>query len=202
MENLMKKLLLLLMFAIATDLFPDAITDSYLQEAKRDYVKALETMEGLSKDNPNDYFIQLRTGWIALVKGDFTKSASYYQKATLLAPNAIEPRLGNVRALLALGQYKQVDIACKTILKQDSKNYFARSTLAYTNYVLQNYKDAEVYYESIVADYPADTEMQIGLGWSYLKQGNKAKAKALFATLKKIIPNEERVISGASYADK
>lgn len=198
----MKKLLLLLMFAIATDLFPDAITDSYLQEAKRDYVKALETMEGLSKDNPNDYFIQLRTGWIALVKGDFTKSASYYQKATLLAPNAIEPRLGNVRALLALGQYKQVDIACKTILKQDSKNYFARSTLAYTNYVLQNYKDAEVYYESIVADYPADTEMQIGLGWSYLKQGNKAKAKALFATLKKIIPNEERVISGASYADK
>lgn len=41
----MKKLLLLLMFAIATDLFPDAITDSYLQEAKRDYVKALETME-------------------------------------------------------------------------------------------------------------------------------------------------------------
>ena len=60
------------MFAIATDLFLDAITDSYLQKAKRDYVKALETMEGLSKDNPNDYFIQLRTGWIALVKGDFT----------------------------------------------------------------------------------------------------------------------------------
>ncbi len=202
MENIMKKLLLLLMFAIATNLLSDALTDSYSQEAKRDYAKALETMEGLSKDNPNEYFIQLRTGWIALVKGDFTKSASYYQKATLLAPNAIEPRLGNVRALLALGQYKQVDIACKTILKQDSKNYFARSTLAYTNYVLQNYKDAEVYYESIVADYPADTEMQIGLGWSYLKQGNKAKAKALFATLKKIIPNEERVISGASYADK
>ena len=45
--------------------------------------------------------------------------------------------------------------------------------------LLQNYKDAEVYYESIVADYPADTEMQIGLGWSYLKQSNKAKAESV-----------------------
>jgi tetratricopeptide (TPR) repeat protein len=202
MENIMKKLLLLFVFAMATEILSDSIVDSYTQEAKRDYAKALDTMEGLSKENPNDYFIQLRTGWIALVKGDYTKSASYYQKATLLAPNAIEPRLGNVRALLAQGQYKQVDVACKTILKLDSKNYFARSTLAYTNYVLQNYLDAKGYYESIVADYPADTEMQIGLGWSYLKLGEKGKAKSVFALLKKVIPNEERVTSGASYADK
>jgi tetratricopeptide (TPR) repeat protein len=198
----MKRLLLLCLFTIAIEIMPNTLIDSYTQEAKREYAKALETMESLSKDNPSDYFIQLRTGWVALIKGDFTKSASYYQKAILLAPNAIEPRLGNVRALLALGQYKQVDIACKTILKQDSKNYFARSTLAYTNYVLKNYKDAETYYESIVADYPADTEMQIGLGWSYIQQGKKAEAKAKFASLKKVIPNEERVTSGASYADK
>jgi tetratricopeptide (TPR) repeat protein len=202
MENIMKRILSLFILVIATQIVSNTLIDSYTQEAKRDYAKALETMEELSKESPNDYFIQLRTGWIALVKGDFTKSASYYQKATLLAPNAIEPRLGNVRALLALGQYKQVDVACKTILKLDSKNYFARSTLAYTNYVLANYKEAETYYESITADYPADTEMLIGLGWSYLKQGNKAKAKVLFASLKKVIPNEERVTSGASYADK
>ncbi len=198
----MKRLLLLCLFAIAIEIMGDPVTDSYTQEAKREYAKALETMEGLSKDNPNDYFIQLRTGWVALIKGDFTKSASYYQKAILLKPDAIEPRLGNVRALLALGQYKQVDIACKTILNKDGKNYFARSTLAYTNYVLANYPEAEKYYDSIIADYPADTEMQIGLGWSYLKQGNKSKAKNVFAYLKKIIPNEERVTSGASYADK
>lgn len=198
----MKKILLLFVFTITMPIMADTLIDSYTQEAKREYAKALETMESLSKDNPKDYFIQLRTGWVALIKGDFTKSASYYQKATLLEPNAIEPRLGNVRALLALGQYKQVDIACKTILKQDGKNYFARSTLAYTNYVLKNYKEAETYYKSIVADYPADTEMQIGLGWSYIQQGKKADAKALFASLKKVIPNEERVTSGASYADK
>ena len=83
----------------------------------------------------------------------------------------------------------------------DPKNYFARSTLAYANYVLANYAEAEKQYESLIVDYPADTEMQIGLGWSLLKQGNKAKAKTIFAALTKIIPKEERVSSGAYYAN-
>lgn len=197
----MKKILIVCLILSGLQIIADPLADSYGQEAKREFAKALETMEGLSKDNPNEYFYQLRTGWVALIKGDFTKSASYYQKAALLAPNAIEPRLGNVRALLAMGKYKDVDVACKTILKLDPKNYFARSTLAYANYVLANYAEAEKQYESLIVDYPADTEMQIGLGWSLLKQGNKAKAKTIFAALTKIIPKEERVSSGAYYAN-
>ncbi len=193
--------LILLLLSLTLGVFADPLADSYQLEANKEFAKSLEVMENLSKESPNDYFIQLRTGWVALIKGDFTKSSQYYKKATLLAPNAIEPRLGNIRALLALGNYKQVDIDCRTILKQDSKNYFARSTLAYANYVLANYKEAEKYYESITNDYPADTEMLIGLGWSQLKQGNKAKAKVVFAFLLKIIPNEERVSSGAYYAN-
>lgn len=197
----MKKTWLLILLIFTTQVIADPLIDSYTQEYKKEYAKALETMEELSKNNPNDYFLQLRTGWIALLKGEYTKSSQYYKKSIVLAPNAIEPRIGNVRALLALGNYKQVDVDCRTILKQDSKNYFARSTLAYANYVLANYKEAEKYYESITIDYPADTEMLIGLGWSQLKQGNKAKAKLVFAFLLKIIPNEERVSSGAYYAN-
>ncbi|BDA80565.1 hypothetical protein LPTSP3_g34950 [Leptospira kobayashii] len=199
----MKKLsLLFFVLSLSTSsLLADSITDSYQLEAKRDYTKALDLLENLSKENPGDYFLQLRTGWIALLKGDYTKSSSYYQKATLIEPNAIEPRLGSIRANLALGQHKQVEVICKTVLKQDSKNYFARSTLAYSYYVMANFKEAEKYYESIVDDYPADTEMLIGLGWSHLKQGKKGKAKEVFGFLTKIIPNEERVSSGAYYAN-
>ncbi|MBK8398890.1 MAG: tetratricopeptide repeat protein [Leptospiraceae bacterium] len=197
----MKKIWTLCFLVYSGVLFADPLMDSYTQEYNKEYAKALVTMEELSKNNPNDYFTQLRTGWVALVKGDYTKSSQYYKKAILLAPNAIEPRIGNVRAVLAMGNYKQVDVDCRTILKQDSKNYFARSTLAYANYVLANYKEAEKYYESITNDFPADTEMLIGLGWSQLKQGNKAKAKQVFAFLLKIIPNEERVTSGHYYAN-
>ncbi len=178
----------------------DALSDSYLFESKGEYNKAFNALEPKSLESSNDYFIQLRMGWLALLKADYPKSSSFYQKATLLAPNAIEPRIGNVRALLALGQYKQVEVACKTILKQDSKNYFARSSLAYTYYVLSNFSEAEKYYDSIVDDYPADTEMLIGLGWSLLKQNKKDKAKEVFDKLIKIIPKEERVSSGAYYA--
>lgn len=197
----MNRTWLLVILVFVTQIVSDPLTDTYTQEYKKEYAKALETMEELSKNNPNDYFLQLRTGCVALLKGDYTKSSQYYKKSIVLAPNAIEPRIGNVRALLALGNYKQVDVDCRTILKQDSKNYFARSTLAYANYVLANYKEAEKYYESITLDYPADTEMLIGLGWSQLKQGNKTKAKVVFAFLLKIIPNEERVSSGAYYAN-
>ena len=185
---------------IPSFLTADAISDSYVFEYKKEYNKAFEILEPASKENANDYFLQLRMGWLALLKGDYTKSSSFYQKATLIHPNAIEPRIGYVRALLALGQYKQAEVACKTILKLDSKNYFARSNLAYTYYVLSNYSEAEKIYDSIVDDYPADTEMMIGLGWSFLKQNKKAKANEIFSELLKIIPKEERVSSGAYYA--
>lgn len=197
----MKYIFLLFSFLLFSDfLNADAVSDSYVFEYKKEYVKAYDVLEPASKEAPNDYFLQLRMGWLALLKGDYTKSSSYYQKATLIYPNAIEPRIGYVRALLALGQYKQVEVACKTILKLDSKNYFARSNLAYTYYVLSNYSEAEKLYDSIVDDYPADTEMMIGLGWSYLKQNKKAKANTVFNVLLKIIPKEERVSSGAYYA--
>jgi tetratricopeptide (TPR) repeat protein len=193
---------LLLLFSLEATIFADAITDSYIFESKKDYAKAIEVLEAASKETPGDYFLQLRMGWLALIKGEYSKSSGYYQKATLLAPNAIEPRIGNVRALLALGLYKQADVACRTILKQDSKNYFARSTIAYSNYVLANYQESEKYYASIIVDYPADTEMLIGLGWSQLKLLKKEKAKPIFTLLKKILPYEERVTSGYEFANK
>jgi tetratricopeptide (TPR) repeat protein len=189
-----------LLLILPSFIFADAISDSYVLEYKKEYTKAYDILEPASKEDANDYFLQLRMGWLALLKGDYTKSSSFYQKATLIYPNAIEPRIGYVRALLALGQYKQVEVACKTILKIDSKNYFARSNLAYTYYVLSNYSEAEKIYDSIVDDYPADTEMMIGLGWSLLKQNKKPKANDIFKVLLKIIPKEERVSSGAYYA--
>ncbi|HMY67716.1 MAG TPA: hypothetical protein PL163_13770, partial [Leptospiraceae bacterium] len=90
----------------AFGLSADGLSDSYTFEAKKDYAKALESMEGMARDNAGDYFVQLRTAWLALIRGEFAKSSGYYQKATLIAPNAIEPRLGQIRALMGLGQYK------------------------------------------------------------------------------------------------
>ncbi|HMV81202.1 MAG TPA: tetratricopeptide repeat protein [Leptospiraceae bacterium] len=186
----------------AFGLSADGLSDSYTFEAKKDYAKALESMEGMARDNAGDYFVQLRTAWLALIRGEFAKSSGYYQKATLIAPNAIEPRLGQIRALMGLGQYKQSEIAIKALLKLDSKNYYARSSLAYGYYASGSYAEAEKVYEGIVNDYPADTEMQIGLGWSLLKSGKKPRAKEIFTKLIKIVPYEERVTSGLHYSGK
>lgn len=197
----MKKLITsLFLFLLPVFLHSQTITDSYIAESKFDYAKSLEIMESLSKAEPNDYFIQLRAGWAALLKGDFAKSNSYYQKATLLAPNAIEPRIGQMKALSALGQNKQMEVVCQTILKMDPKNYLVKSKLAYSNFLTGNYKESEKYYESILVDYPADTEMMIGLGWVYIKQNKKQKANDIFSKLSKYIPEEPRVKDGLYYS--
>ena len=46
----MKRILSLFILVIATQIVSNTLIDSYTQEAKRDYAKALETMEELSKE--------------------------------------------------------------------------------------------------------------------------------------------------------
>lgn len=195
------KIIFLLFLMFANNVWTDDLGDSYVYEAKAEYAKALESMDKLTSQYPGEYFYWLRSGWLAYMKGDFSKSNSYYQKATLQLPNSIESRLGQVKALVALGQFKQSDLTSRSILKIDPKNYYARSYIAYGNYAGGNYKEAEKFYESLVSDYPSDLEMNIGLGWTYLKLGKKAQAKSIFEKLGKVLPYDERVTSGIYYSN-
>ncbi len=196
------KTILFLSFLVFTyPLFSDEMEESFTAERNRNYSKAMESVESLLKSSPNDYFLNLRAGWLSLLKGEYAKSGNYYSKATLATPSSIEARMGHAKALRAQGLDKQADVVCKAILNIDPKNYYARSTIAYSAYISGDYKESEKMYLSITSDYPSDTEMQIGLGWSYLKQGKKAEAKKIFAFLNKIIPKEERVSSGVYYSN-
>ena len=199
-ETLMKLILTFILF-LGYNLYSSDLIDSYKYENKRDYSNALASMEKVIKDYPNDYYYWLRSGWLAYIKGQYTKSNSYYQKASLLEKNSIEPRLGQIKALLALGQYKQSDVIAKTVLKLDSKNYYARSSIAFGNYSSGNFKEAIKFYQSILSDYPSDFEMQIGLGWAYLKDNNKKMSKQVFEKLILHGSIDERASSGLYYSN-
>ena len=156
-------LLFAVSFILSGSLFADdEITESYKLEYKRKYAEALTIMESLAKKDPSNYFYQLRAGWVAYIKGEYSKSNAFSEKAILLKPKSAEARISQIRALMALGQFKQVISSCASLLKIDSKSYYARTSQAYAYYATGNFKEAEKQYLSVLEDYPADTEMLIG----------------------------------------
>ncbi len=192
--------ILFLVFSIS--IFSDDLYDSYILESKGKYADALQLVEKLSKSESNEYLYQIRSAWLSYLNAEYTKSIEYYKKAQILTPDSIEPKLGLIKVYTALGQTKNVESTCKTILKQDPKNYIARTNLAYSIYQLGNFKDARKIYESVLVDYPADLEMILGLGWSYLKEGEKQKSKESFNRALKISPQNPRAQEGLWYAGK
>lgn len=192
--------ILFLIFSIS--IFSDELYDSYILESKGKYADALQLVEKLSKSEPNEYLFQIRSAWLSYLNAEYTKSIEYYKKAQILTPDSIEPKLGLIKVYTALGQTKNVESTCRTILKQDPKNYIARTNLAYSIYQLGNFKDARKIYESVLVDYPADLEMILGLGWSYLKEGEKQKSKESFNRALKISPQNPRAQEGLWYAGK
>ncbi|MDX1959946.1 MAG: tetratricopeptide repeat protein [Leptospiraceae bacterium] len=181
---------------------PDELLDSYNLEAKGKYADSLAIMEKLGKSEPSEYLFQLRSGWLSLYTGEYSKSIEYYKKAQVLSPDAIEPKQGMIRAYTGLGNTKQVETVARTILKQDPKNYIGRTNLAYSLYQLGSYKEARKIYESVLSDYPSDLEMILGLGWSYLKEGDKQKSKDAFNRALKISPQNPRAQEGLWYTSK
>jgi tetratricopeptide (TPR) repeat protein len=196
------KFLTIIILAFFSMLYADDLLDSYKLEYQKKYPEALALMEKLGNEDPNEYLYQLRSGWLTLLNAEYTKSIDYYRKAQLLAPDSIEPKLGILQAQRALGQSKLVETTCRTILKQDPKNYTARTYLAFALYQLGNFREARKIYESVVADFPSDLEMILGVGWSYLKEGDKQKSKETFNRALKVAPQNARAQEGLFYAGK
>mgnify|MGYP000438131178 CR=1 FL=1 len=49
-------------------------------------------------------------------------------------------------------------------------------------------REAEEAYRSVLADWPADADMNAGLGWTLLQQGRKADARKVFEELLRWAP--------------
>jgi tetratricopeptide (TPR) repeat protein len=188
--------IILILFLFIQSVHTDPLLDSYILEGEGKYNKAYEVLEPVIQNSSKDYIIQLRAGWIQYLLGNYSQSVIFFQKASVIESSAIEPRIFQLKPLFALGKYREIELVSKSILKLDQKNYTGRSSLAFAFYTLGDYKNAIVYYESLIKDYPTDTEMLLGLGWSYMGQMEKQKANSIFKIVERILPYDERVRMG------
>ncbi len=194
-------LLALLTLLLTSALSPaDDLQNSYSFEYYGKYAEAHELGEKLTAGSPKEYFFALRAGWLAYLAGKYSRSLDLYQNALLLKPDSLEPRLGQLLPLLALGKYKQVEMTALAILRSDPKNYTARIKLAYALYLTGDFLRAEKQYAELEADFPSDATVLMGLGWAQLKQGKKSPAQTYFGRVKAMFPDNRYADEGLKWA--
>lgn len=178
----------------------ETFSRSYIAENQKNYDLAINEMKTIYQDN--DYISNIRLGWLKYLSKQYNESISYYQKAILLKPYAIEARLGCVKPLSAIDNWEKVKEQYIEILKVDPLNTTANYWLGVIYYNRKDFKSATNLFEKVVNLFPLDYDSVIMLAWSKLNNNSHADAKMLFRQALIIRPNDTSAISGLQLIDK
>lgn len=144
----------------------------------------------------NDYFVNLRLGWLYYLAKNYTESLRYYQNAIKLKPNSIEAKFGCVKPLSAMENWDKVKDQYIQILRIDPKNTVASYWLGVIYYNRKLYQEAEKLFLKIYELYPLDYDSVIMLAWTKLQMGKSAEAKKYFNHALTLKPNDNAALSG------
>ncbi|MCU0848985.1 MAG: tetratricopeptide repeat protein [Spirochaetes bacterium] len=182
--------------AFAEETAENLFEASFILEARKDYAGSLNSILKIIRMDPKNYMANLRAAWLFHCRGDYSASCEYYQKASSIAPDAVEPLLGGILPLMTSRQWDRAEKAAIAALKTDRNSYLAGSRLAYILYAQGRFSDAARAYEKVLVLYPSDVDMKQGLGWSYLKMGQKSKAAAVFGEILAVYKNNSSAKTG------
>lgn len=155
-----------------------AFTDSYTQEANKQYAQAVQTLKAVYDEK--SYELNLRLGWLSYLNKEYTVSQGYYQKAVAIHPYAIEAKFGlayPLSALLLTDKLLQVYTDILNIDPQNSKANYWAGVIWYNR---KKYEQAAGFFEKVVNLYPFDYDANHMLAWTYLNLGKSNDAKILF----------------------
>lgn len=170
--------------------------ESYVLEAKRDYIGALARVREARAGGGNAYFAAIRLGWLSYLQGDYAAAIASYSEAVAAEPKAIEAKIGLTLPLLAQRNWRELDRASTAVLAVDPHNATALARLGLARYNSGNYAGAESMYRKLADDYPSEMDYKTGLGWAMLKQGKNGDAKALFEAVLAVSPDNTNAKAG------
>ncbi len=174
--------------------------DSYVAEAAGDLAAAVSALRRVPVEGRQDYFYQLRLGWLLYLNADHPAAATAYRQALTLAPDAVEPRLGLLLPLMAQRQWKESEEVARSTLAIDPQSYLAGSRLAFILFNQGRYEEAAARYRGLIELYPADLEMRAGLAWSLARSGKSSEAIAEFEAILAVAPAYPSALDGLRFA--
>lgn len=178
------------------DRVPLLFETSFAHEGVGDYERALNDALEIVRLAPDLYLAQLRAAWLYYLRGRYDDAIVRYQHATRLAPKAIEPELGLMLPLMAAARWTEAEAIATRVLARAPRNYYASSRLAFIWFSLGRYPEAEAQYREVLEDFPSDTEMLLGLGWTLSRQGRTAEARRAFEQVLRVRRNHVSARAG------
>lgn len=200
MENLKIRILLIIsvisisLSAQNQEVWQNAFYKSYEFEKTAKYANAIAELKKVYK--ADDYFINIRLGWLHYLTKQYTESEKYYLTSIKLKPYSIEARFGIVKPYSALEKWETVKQQYLAILKIDPNNTVAGYWLGVIYYNRKDYANAVKLFEKVVNLYPLDYDSVIMLAWTKLNLAKGAEAKILFNHALTLRPGDESAKSG------
>ncbi len=197
--SLVTLLLLLMNYAYSQanqEKLQQAFNQSYNYEKTADYSQAIKVMKEVYDEN--SYEVNLRLGWLTYLSGNYTESASYYNKAIQLQPVSEEARLGYVLPASAMGNW---DAVLREYLKILENNPYQTTVLYRVGniyYGRNDYTKAYSYFEKLVNLYPFSYDGLLMFAWTNLKLGKYKEAKILFNKVLLLSPDDASAKEGLS----
>lgn len=174
-----------------------AFKASYTHENSGDYAKAIDAIKGVyAADN---YWINIRLGWLTYMSGLFTESIAYYQKSIKLMPVSIEAKLGLALPASALGNWELVKTTYLEILKTDPNHSLTNYRMGMLYYGRNDFGNAYKYFEKVVNMYPFDYDSVLMFAWTNFKSGKMREAHILFNRVLILKPDDASALEGLSY---
>ena len=172
----------------------NAFYKSYEFEKSGNYTAALRELNNVYKSD--DYFTNIRLGWLYYLSKQYAQSVKFYEKAISQKPYAIEAKFGLIKPLSATENWDRVKTTYTDILKIDPQNTLANYWLGVIYYNRKEYASANKLFEKVANLYPLDYDATIMLAWTKLKQGKTAEAKVLFQHALTLRPNDSSSLEG------
>lgn len=198
----MKKLIIFLaviLFAFSNKEIREIYYKSYNYEKMGDYKDAIKVLIPLYEKYPDGYTLNLRLGWLFYLDKKYKNAIKHYQKASLVAPYSIEPKLGLMRVYIALENYKEALKVGNLILRTDYYNYYGNYYEALALIGIKDYKNALGVVNKMLLLYPTSVLFLNLLGEVYYLEGKKELAKKVFNDVLILDPNN---VVAKSYLSK
>ncbi len=156
-----------------TDTIQKHYYQSYHYEQLGKYDEAIKVLAPLYKKYANGYTLNLRLGWLFFQSKKYKDSLAYYQKASIVNPYAINPRLGMIRIYLQTEAYKKAESASQELLKIDYYNYYANLYIVKALMAQKKYNVALTVVRKMLSLYPTSVPYLEVLAQIYKATGNK-----------------------------
>ncbi|MFM8493036.1 MAG: tetratricopeptide repeat protein [Bacteroidota bacterium] len=171
-----------------------AFERSYVLEKEKRYTEAMNALQTLNQ--PNEYPVNLRLGWLAHHAGQYAQSVGYYKAAQKLQPKATEPLWGLLLPLNAQENWTEAEKVYLSILALDPKSSSANYHLGLIYYYREDFAQAKKYLDASLELSPFDYYSMLMSAWTRLFLGQTDDAARLFDRVLLNTPGDQSAQEG------